>query len=319
MSVAPVELSSRVARLRAPNPGPMTLDGTNGYAIDGGGGRWIAVDPGPDIDEHVEAFARAAQARGARYEAIVVTHGHPDHYPAAAPLARLTGAPVYAHASVPFPHDRTLAEGDRLTIGGATLRVLEAPGHARDHLVFYLEDERALFTGDVILGRGTVVVAPPGGDMRAYQATLRRLRDELPEAAAIYGGHGPEIRKPAETIAFYIAHREEREQAILAQLGDGAKTIPALVAAIYRDVDERMWPAAARQLLAYLIALEREERVVAAPAGREPDERERALLYPTSGPFGDDRTRAVARAELGIGTAMPFLQYTLTSSPPRNS
>jgi glyoxylase-like metal-dependent hydrolase (beta-lactamase superfamily II) len=319
MSAAPVELSPRVTRLRAPNPGPMTLDGTNGYAIDGGGGRWIAVDPGPDIDAHIEAFARTAAEAGAAYEAIVVTHGHPDHYPAAAPLARLTGAPVYAHALVPFAHDRTLSDGDRLTVGEATLRVIEAPGHARDHLVFYLEDERALFTGDVILGRGTVVVAPPGGDMRAYQATLRRLRDELPDAAAIYGGHGPEIRKPAETIAFYIAHREERERAILAQLEDGTKTIPALVTMIYRDVEERLWPAAARQLLAYLIALEREGRVVSVAVDREPDERERALLYPSSGPFGDERTRAVARAELGIGSAMPFLRYGLTSSRPPSS
>ena len=308
---APVELSARVARLRAPNPGPMTLDGTNGYVIDGGHGGWIAVDPGPDIAEHVDAFVAAAAERNARFEAIVVTHGHPDHYPAAAPLARATGAPVYAHTLVPFPHTHALAEGDRLTVGDATLRVLEAPGHARDHLVFYLEDERALFTGDVILGRGTVIVAPPGGDMRAYQTTLRRLRDELPDAAAIYGGHGPEIRHPSEVIAFYIAHREERENSVLAQLAGGPKTIPALVAAIYQDVDERMWPAAARQLLAYLIALEREARITATPIAREPDERERALLYPSSGPFGDERTRAVARAELGIGNAMPFMDYAL--------
>jgi len=315
MSGSPlVTLSPRVKRLRAPNPGPMTLDGTNSYVIDGGAGRWIAVDPGPDITEHVEQFVRAADAGGARFEAIVVTHGHPDHYPAAAPLARATGAPVLAHAAVPFPHDRTLAEGERLTIGDATLRVVEAPGHARDHLVFYLEDERALFTGDVILGRGTVIVAPPGGDMRTYQTTLRRLRDELPDAAAIYGGHGPEIRTPAATIAFYIAHREEREAAVLAVLAGGPATIPALVAAIYRDVDERLWPAAARQLLAYLIALEREERVVVRLLEREPTERERALLYPKSGPFGDERTRAVARAELGIGNVMPFAEYALKGS-----
>ena len=304
-----VTLSPRVARLRAPNPGPMTLDGTNGYVVDGGDGRWIAVDPGPDLFEHVDAFVRAAADQGARIEAIVVTHGHPDHYPAAAPLARATGAPVFAHAGAQFPHDRNLTEGDRVSVGAATLRVIEAPGHARDHVVFYLEDERALFTGDVILGRGTVIVAPPGGDMRAYQATLRRLRDELPDAAAIYGGHGPEIRTPAETIAFYITHREQREAAILTGLAGAPATIPALVAAIYRDVDERMWPAAARQILAYLIALEREGRVAERLLERAPTDAERALLFPATGPFGDERSRAVARAELGIGLVMPFAEY----------
>ena len=95
-------LSPRVARLRAPNKSAMTLDGTNGYIIDGGDGAWIAIDPGPDIATHVTAFVDAARERGARYEAILVTHGHPDHYPAAAPLARATGAPVYAHPAAPF-------------------------------------------------------------------------------------------------------------------------------------------------------------------------------------------------------------------------
>jgi glyoxylase-like metal-dependent hydrolase (beta-lactamase superfamily II) len=306
-----VTLSPRVARLRAPNPGPMTLDGTNGYVVDGGDGRWIVVDPGPDLPEHVDAFVRAAAGAGARIEAIVVTHGHPDHFPAAAPLARATGAPVFAHAGAQFPHDRRLVESDRVTVGDATLRVIEAPGHAQDHVVFYLEDERALFTGDVILGRGTVVVAPPGGDMRAYQTTLRRLRDELPETTAIYGGHGPEIRTPAETIAFYIKHREERETAILTVLAGRPATIPALVTAIYHDVDERLWPAAARQLLAYLIALEHEGRVAAHLLEREPTEAERALLHPSTGAFSDERTRAVARAELGIGSGMPFAEYEL--------
>ena len=132
----------------------------------------------------------------------------------------------------------------------------------------------------MILGRGTVIVAPPGGDMRVYQNTLRRLRDEFPGLESIYGGHGPEIRTPAETIAFYIAHREEREAGILAVLAGGPATIPALVAAIYRDVDERMWPAAARQLLAYLIALEREGRVAERILDREPDDAERACFFP---------------------------------------
>jgi glyoxylase-like metal-dependent hydrolase (beta-lactamase superfamily II) len=308
-----VTLSPRVSRVRAPNPGPMTLDGTNGYIIDGGSGGWLAVDPGPDLPEHIDAFVRAAQERGARFEAILVTHGHPDHFPGAAPLAAATGAPVVAHRDARFPHDRVLRDGERIAAGSASVLALEAPGHAADHLVFVLEDERALFTGDVILGRGTVIVAPPGGDMRAYQRTLRRLRDEFGDAQAIYGGHGPEIRAPRETIDFYIRHREEREAAILEQLRHGPMTIPALVAAIYQDVARSLWPAAARQVLAYLIALEREGRVTVRPAGRTPTAEERAVLNPDLRALSSTPGGAVARAELGFGeSAAPFEEYART-------
>lgn len=287
----------------------MTLDGTNGYVVDGGDRAWIAIDPGPDDPAHVDAFVRAAAERGARYAAILVTHGHPDHFPAAASLARATGAPVVAHPSARFPHDRTLRDGERIGAGTASLLAIEAPGHAPDHLVFWLEDERALFTGDVVLGTGTVVVAPPGGDMRAYQRTLHRLRDEFADARAIYGGHGPEISAPRATLDYYIAHREEREAAILAQLAGGQATIPELVAAIYVDVAPRLWPAAARQVLAYLIALEREGRVVARPASRPATADERALLEGNVGAMRDERARAVAQAELGAGEATPLQTY----------
>jgi glyoxylase-like metal-dependent hydrolase (beta-lactamase superfamily II) len=308
-----VTLSPRVGRLRAPNPGPMTLDGTNGYVVDGGDGTWVAIDPGPDEPAHQAAFVQAANERGARITAILVTHGHPDHFPGAAPLAHLTGAPVVAHPDAPFPHDRTLREGERLRVGGASLLALEAPGHARDHLVFVLEDEAALFTGDVILGTGTTAIAPPGGDMRVYQRTLHRLRDEYGDARAIYGGHGPEIRAPRATLDYYIAHREERERAILAQLSVGARTIPQLVAAIYVDVPQRMWPAAARQVLAYLIALQREGRVRSQPPDRPPTDEERALLAPLRGRLVDDPARAVVLAELGLDQATPDQAYALTS------
>jgi glyoxylase-like metal-dependent hydrolase (beta-lactamase superfamily II) len=280
----------------------MTLDGTNGYVVDGGDGAWIAIDPGPDDPAHIAAFVDAARAAGAHYEAILVTHGHPDHYPGAAPLARATGAPVYAHPAASFPHDRTLAEGERVSAGAATLRALDAPGHARDHLIFVLENERALFTGDVIIGTGTVVVAPPGGDMRAYQRTLARLLDEYGDASAIYGGHGPEITAARAKIEEYIAHRETREREIIAALSHGPATIPALVRTIYRAVDRRLWPAAARQVLAYLIALEREERVRATARDEAPSAEDRALLDPDLRAIADPQTAALARAELGYGT-----------------
>lgn len=297
-----VALGPRVARLRAPNKSAMTLDGTNGYVVDGGDGAWIAIDPGPDIATHVAAFVDAARERGARYEAILVTHGHPDHYPAAAPLARATGAPVYAHPAARFPHDRTLADGQRVSAGNATLSALETPGHAPDHLVYVLEGERALFTGDVILGTGTVAIAPPNGDMRVYQRTLHRLRDEYADASAIYGGHGPEVRDARAKIDEYIAHRERREAEILAILGAGPATIPDLVTAIYRDVDQRLWPAAARQVLAYLIALEREGRVRATPLDVPLTEEQHRLLDPDLRRILHERDLDVARAELGFGT-----------------
>ena len=291
----------------------MTLDGTNGYVVDGGAGRWIAIDPGPDLAVQTAAFVDAARAHAAHYAAILVTHGHPDHAPGAAPLARATGAPVYAHPAATFAHTHDVADGETLQIGDAALRTMHAPGHAVDHLVFALAGERALFTGDVIIGTGTVVVAPPRGDMRAYQQTLRRLRDEYGTSRVIYGGHGPERSDVAAVIAAYIAHRAARERELLAELATGSATIPTLVATIYRDVDRRLWPAAARQLLAYLIALEREGRVRAEIIARPLTDEEDALLDPDLSLIASE-SRAVARDELGYGTGEPqLLAYTLTT------
>jgi glyoxylase-like metal-dependent hydrolase (beta-lactamase superfamily II) len=249
----------------------------------------------------------AARDANARIEAILVTHGHPDHFPGAAPLARATGAPVYAHALAEFPHDRVLGAGERITIGAASLLAIDAPGHARDHLVFVLEGERALFTGDVIIGVGTVVIAPPNGDMRSYQRTLHRLRDEYGDASVIYGGHGPEMTGARAKIDEYIAHRERRENEIVAQLERGSATIPALVEVIYRDVDRRLWPAAARQVLAYLIALEREGRVRATPLDVPLTPDQNALLDPDLSVIVSERDLSVVRAELGYGAEPPQL------------
>jgi glyoxylase-like metal-dependent hydrolase (beta-lactamase superfamily II) len=307
-----VTLSPRVSRLRAPNPSPMTLDGTNGYVVRVGDGALVAIDPGPLDDRQRDAFLAAARAPGASYVAILVTHGHPDHAPGAAPLAAATGAPVYAHPAAKFPHDRALADGERIVFEDAAIVALHAPGHARDHLVFVLEDEHALFAGDVVLGTGTVVVAPPGGEMRAYQRTLRRLRDEHGHARKLYGGHGPEVRDVRAKLDEYIAHRELRERQILAALAAGVETIPALVENIYAAVDKKLWPAAARQVLAYLIALQSEGRVGAEPIARPPTPQEAALLDPDLSKLGEGPEAAVIRAELGYGSAEPLLRYNLS-------
>lgn len=307
-----VTLSPRVGRLRANNPSPMTLDGTNGYAVRVGEGELVAIDPGPLDDAQRDAFVGAARDAGARYVAILVTHGHPDHAPGAAPLAAATGAPVYAHREARFPHDRTLADGERLTFAQTSIAALETPGHAVDHLVFVLEDERALFTGDVVAGRGFMVIAPPSGEMRTYQRTLRRLREEHGDARALYGGHGPEVHDVRAKLDEYIAHREERERQILAALRDGATTVPAIVTRIYSATPRALWPAAARQVLAYLIALEREGRVAVAAATRAANRDEAALLDPDLSKLDGGRGADVIRAELGFGTPEPLRTYTLS-------
>jgi glyoxylase-like metal-dependent hydrolase (beta-lactamase superfamily II) len=309
-----VTLSPRVGRLRANNPSPMTLDGTNGYVLQVGPGELVAIDPGPIDDAQRDAFLAAARAADASYAAILVTHGHPDHAPGAAPLAAATGAPVFAHPAARFPHDRALADDERLTFGDAAITVLHAPGHAPDHLVFVLEQELALFTGDVVAGTGFMVIAPPHGEMRTYQATLHRLREHYGNATALYGGHGPEVRDVRGKLDDYIAHREARERQILEALAAGASTIPDLVARIYAETPRGLWPAAARQILAYLIALEREGRVHAERLERPTTPAEAALLDPDLSKLGEGAEAALIRAELGFGTAEPLLSYRLLVS-----
>ena len=139
-----------VTLVRAPNPSPMTLSGTNTYVIDCGDGQALVVDPGPHIERHVDAIVEAAQRQHLRIAAIALTHGHPDHAPAAAPLAARCGAPVYAHPKSTVRHDRELLLEGPLNVGSTALHTIDAPGHTFDHVVFYLPPERALFTGDVM-------------------------------------------------------------------------------------------------------------------------------------------------------------------------
>ena len=291
---------SRVRRVRAANPSPMTLDGTNTYLIDAGDGRALVIDPGPALPAHIAAIVEAAQRANLAIAAIAVTHGHPDHAPGAALLAGQTRAPVYAHPAARFPHDRALADGERIRLGGTGLLAVHAPGHARDHLVFWLDDERTLFTGDVVIGLGTVVIAPPGGDMRVYQATLDRLRSEFENAQRIEGGHGESVLDPLAKLDEYIAHRKSREREVLEALQSGQQTIPAIVESVYRNVPQALWPAAARQVLAYLIALEREGRIRAIRLERPPNADEAAILNPDLSRLVDQASRDVAAAELGI-------------------
>lgn len=283
-------LSERVWRLRAPNPGPMTLTGTNSYLIGlENGASSIALDPGPIIEEHLQNLIAAAPAP---IGLILVTHGHPDHYPGAARLRELTGAPVAAHSLATFERQRDLQDGEKIQLENTTLLAIHTPGHAPDHLCFYLQEEGALFTGDTILGQGTTVVAPPKGDMAHYMASLRLLEEQWGQATVLYGGHGPEITAPLQKFREYITHRQARQQQLMEALQRGPATIGQLVAQIYTDVDKRLWLAAGRQVLAYLIMLEREGAVNAVEvAATETDN----LLTLTGIPLDP-----VAAAELGI-------------------
>lgn len=290
---------SRIALVRAPNPSAMTLSGTNSYVIDAGRGEALVVDPGPVIESHLDAIERNARERGLQIAAIAVTHGHPDHAPGAAVLARRTGAPVYAHPYSDVPHDRAFELENDLRVGDAAFRVIDAPGHTFEHVVIYDPRERALFTGDVILGEGTVVIAPPGGAMRPYQRTLGRLRDEFPDAQRIYGGHGPIVEDARAKIDEYIAHRIAREREVLAALEHGPMTIPALVLHIYGSARPTLWPAMARQMLAYLMALTDEGRVHARVVERPMTEQENAILNPAWENIVGAEHAPLIRAELG--------------------
>lgn len=292
-------VSPRVRLVRAPNPSAMTVTGTNTYLIDCEDGTAICIDPGPPMPAHLDAIAQHAQQMHCSITLICLTHAHPDHAPGAPLLAQLTGAPVAAHHACEFPHTRDLRDGEVLAQGKARLTVVESPGHTFDHCSFYEARERALFTGDTVIGEGYVVIAPPSGDMRAYQRSLARMLKDYGDAQVIYGGHGEPVGTPRQKLNDYIDHRHKRERELLAALGSGPQTIPKLVAHIYRDTPRILWPAAARQMLAYLIALEREGRVRSHDAGRAMSSEEHAILNPEWQSIVGAEHAATVEAELG--------------------
>jgi len=297
--VSAIADDAHITLVRAPNPSPMTLTGTNSYLLNCGAGEALVIDPGPALERHVRALLDAAARMQLAIRAIAITHGHPDHAPAAAALSRETGAAIYAHPQSAVPHDRDLSLGGSLRVGELELHAIDAPGHTFDHVVFFDPKSLTLFTGDVILGEGTVVIAPPGGAMRPYQRTLEHLARKFPQARAIRGGHGPLVTDAQAKIAEYIAHRQWREAQLLDALSHGPQTIPELVTRIYAGTQPALWPAAARQLLAHLQALTQEGRVVAMPIERPLTARESAMLNPDWASLVEAELAAVIEAELG--------------------
>ena len=256
-----VDLEPQVTRVLAPNPGPMSLDGTNTYIVgEPGSGRAVVVDPGPDDASHLAAVEAVLAARGAECVAVLVTHHHIDHAEAALPWGSHFGAQVAAgSAAVAGPRGRVLEPGERLSLAGTTIGVVPTPGHTGDHLAFRLESG-AVLVGDHVLGRGTSVVTHPEGDVLAYLESLRRVHDLGP--SALYCGHGPELTEdPGAVLDFYLAHRAYREHQLLELLARGSATVDELVADIYADVPRQVWPAAAQSTRATLAKLHAEGRV----------------------------------------------------------
>jgi glyoxylase-like metal-dependent hydrolase (beta-lactamase superfamily II) len=231
---------AQVSRVVAPNPGPYTGPGTNTWILKAGP-VVVVIDPGPDDDSHLAAISK--RLNGATVGLVLVTHSHPDHLPLAERLAKPH------HASVRrFPE---LGDGDVVRVGTLNLAALHTPGHSADHLCFWLVERRALFTGDLILGRGSSMVTYPEGDVAAYLRSLERIAALEPRV--LYPGHWEPVKDARSKIDEYRAHRLEREAQVLAEVKRGAGTTPELTSRVYgADLDEALMPAAEMTLRAHL-------------------------------------------------------------------
>ena len=271
-----------VRRVLAANASPYTYTGTQTYVI-GAGAEVAVIDPGPagtgvaghaDTNGagHVEAILAAIGS--ARLVAIMCTHTHRDHSPAAAPLKAATGAPIIGCAPLvleddgpradaafdpTYAPDRILVDGERLSGDGWTIEAVATPGHTSNHLCYSLVESGALFTGDHVMAWSTSVVSPPDGDMADYMQSLQKLHDR--EDRVLYPAHGPAVDKPRQLVRGMLGHRRQREAQILRLLGEAPQAIPQMVAAMYKGLDPRLTGAAGRSVLAHLLDLERQGRV----------------------------------------------------------
>jgi glyoxylase-like metal-dependent hydrolase (beta-lactamase superfamily II) len=276
-----------VRRVLAPNPSPYTFTGTQTWLV-GAGSEIAVIDPGPagsglsigdpkdmNGEGHVEAIMRAVG--DAKVTAILCTHTHRDHSPAAAPLKALTGAPIIGCAPLAiaddgpradsafdpdYAPDCILSDGEQISGEDWTIEAVATPGHTSNHLCFALLESGALFTGDHVMKWSTSVVSPPDGDMAAYMASLQKLYER--EDRVYYPAHGPAVENPKQLVRGMIGHRRMRERQILGLLETGPQLIPDMVTEMYKGLDTRLKGAAGRSVLAHLVDLEKQGRVTLA-------------------------------------------------------
>jgi glyoxylase-like metal-dependent hydrolase (beta-lactamase superfamily II) len=261
-------LSSRVATVLGHNPGPFTGPGTNTYIV-GTGRRPVLLDTGIGVPKWAELLPQGLEemANTEQFDRVVLTHAHVDHIGGVKDVTRIFGHLEVHKKPWPVPGPDNLAgvpitaidHDEVIGVEGATLRGVFTPGHAPDHLCYYLEEEKALFTGDVVLGAGTTVIPDETGDLAQYMDSLQRLL--ALDVETIYPAHGPVIRSAKAKIREYIAHRELRERQVLAALKEGPLEVPAIVKQIYTDVPEFLHAAAGQSVRSHLRKLHREKRV----------------------------------------------------------
>lgn len=259
----PVQISERVKRLTAPNPGPMTGPGTNTYLL---GEREVAViDPGPAIDSHIDAILEAAQGN---LQWVIVTHTHPDHSPAANILHEKTGAVLLGaniaddgHQDTSFKPAVEMTDNYWLKTREFSLQAIATPGHVANHFCYYLAEEQALFTGDHIMEGVTSVIIPPSGDMADFIHSMERLKT-FP-LQRLLPAHGHVMNQAVQIIDAIIDHRLARERKVVDALREaGRASVEQLVAKVYADVDSSLWSIAKISLWAHLLKLEKDGRAV---------------------------------------------------------
>lgn len=264
-----------VRRMIAENPGPFTFVGTGVYVI-GRGDSVAVIDPGPDSPDHRARLFAALD--GLEVTHIFVTHHHLDHSPMARPLAAATGARVYGYGvqvrepeggevrmeagdDLSFAPDVEVRDGAVISGAGWTIEAVHTPGHTSNHMAYAYLEENLCFCGDHIMAWSTSVISPPDGHMGDYLASLRKVKER--DFCQLWPTHGPPVNEPGPFIDAYIAHREHREQQILAALEGGHRNIRSMVADIYADIDRRLHPAACHSVLAHLIHMVETGRVEA--------------------------------------------------------